>query len=65
MDFDVSWFADPARRRMWLLNKALEKAPLGEALTLARRAEAFLAGRVERRQEDIAAHPSTVSTRVH
>jgi hypothetical protein len=33
---------DPARRRFWLLTKALEGAPLREALALAKGAEAFL-----------------------
>jgi len=35
---------DPARRRRWLLTKALEIAPLTEALALARKAEDFLSG---------------------
>jgi hypothetical protein len=38
---------DPARRRLWLLIKALENAPLREALALAKGAEAFLAGRAD------------------
>jgi hypothetical protein len=32
----------PARRRQWLLFKALEAAPLDEALRMAEAAEAFL-----------------------
>ena len=35
-------FDNPARRRFWLLTKALESAPLREALALAKGAEAFL-----------------------
>ena len=36
----------PARRRQWLLFKALESAPLDKALRIAQAAEAFLtAGR--------------------
>lgn len=35
---------DPARRRRWLLTKALEIAPLTGALALAREAEDFLSG---------------------
>jgi hypothetical protein len=35
---------DPARRRRWLLTKALEIAPLTKALALAREAEDFLSG---------------------
>jgi hypothetical protein len=36
--------SDPASRRHWLLTKALEIAPLGEALALAQAAEDFLSG---------------------
>ena len=32
----------PARRRQWLLFKALESAPLDEALRIAQAAEAFV-----------------------
>lgn len=35
-------FSEPASRRCWLLNKALENAPLDEALRLARAADEFL-----------------------
>ena len=35
---------DPAKRRRWLLTKALEIAPLGEALALAQAAEDFISG---------------------
>jgi hypothetical protein len=35
---------DPASRRRWLLTKAMEIAPLGEALALAQAAEEFLSG---------------------
>ena len=36
---------EPADRRRWLLNKALETASLPEALSLAQAAEAFLSGK--------------------
>ena len=49
---------DPARRRLWLLIKALENAPLREALALAKGAEAFLAGRADASPERAAAHHS-------
>jgi hypothetical protein len=42
---------DPARRRFWLLIKALESAPLGEAVALAKSAEAFVTGGTEALQE--------------
>jgi hypothetical protein len=35
-----NWFADPARRRLFLLVRALEHKPLAEAFYLARAAEA-------------------------
>jgi hypothetical protein len=41
---EESLFNEPVRRRLWLINKALENAPLAEALALAQVAEAFLAG---------------------
>jgi hypothetical protein len=40
-----SCLADPARRRIFLLTKALEQNPLPEALRLAQAAEAFLTGK--------------------
>jgi hypothetical protein len=39
---------DPASRRRWLLTKALEAAPLGEALALAQAAEEFISGTAAR-----------------
>ena len=45
VDFDVSGFADPVRRRMWLLTNALKDLPLGEALQLAKLAEDFVTKR--------------------
>jgi hypothetical protein len=52
MDIDLSTvFDDPARRRFWLLTKALEDAPLEVALCLAMSAEAFVTGRAEASQE--------------
>jgi hypothetical protein len=38
---------DQVRRRNWLFEKALETAPLSEALALAQAAEAFITGTVE------------------
>lgn len=61
-------FDDPARRRYWLLTKALEAAPLGEALALAKAAEAFLTGRADAPPEAVAAYHSAVfqlSTLIH
>jgi hypothetical protein len=53
-------FYDPARRRFWLLTKALESAPLRDALTLAKGAEAFLTGRGDASPEGAVADHSTV-----
>jgi hypothetical protein len=47
-------FDDPARRRFWLLIKALEAAPLREALAIAKGAEAFLVGSLDRSREKTA-----------
>jgi hypothetical protein len=41
---DDELMLDPASRRRWLLTKALETVPLGEALALAQAAEEFLSG---------------------
>jgi hypothetical protein len=41
---DDELMLDPAARRHWLLTKALEMAPLGEALVLAQAAEDFISG---------------------
>jgi hypothetical protein len=41
---DDELMLDPAGRRRWLLTKAMETAPLGEALALAQAAEDFLSG---------------------
>jgi hypothetical protein len=43
---DDEFMRDPASRRRWLLTKALETAPLGEALALAQAAEDFISGMV-------------------
>jgi hypothetical protein len=48
---DTNLFDDPARRRFWLLTKALEDAPLDVALALARRAEAFVTGCADASQQ--------------
>jgi uncharacterized protein len=57
-------FGDPARRRSWLLAKALEHAPLREALAHAREAEAFLTGTGETER---VYHPTVLelSTLIH
>jgi hypothetical protein len=52
-------FDDPARRRFWLLIKALETTPFREALALAKGAEAFLTGSACRSQEIPVADYST------
>jgi hypothetical protein len=52
-------FDDPARRRFWLLTKALEGAPLREALALAKGAEAFVTGRGDASQQRAVAGYST------
>jgi hypothetical protein len=41
---DGELMLDPAARRHWLLTKAMEAAPLGEALALAQAAEDFISG---------------------
>jgi hypothetical protein len=41
---DDQLMRDPAIRRRWLLTKALEIAPLGEALAMAQAAEDFISG---------------------
>jgi hypothetical protein len=41
---DDQLMRDPAIRRRWLLTKALEIAPLGEALVMAQAAEDFISG---------------------
>jgi hypothetical protein len=40
----VEEIKDPVRRRLWLLQKALECAPLEQAIKLARAADAFVSG---------------------
>ena len=61
-------FENPAYRRCWLLAKALESAPLGEALALAKGAEAFLMGSADPSMKDVAAFHAALpqsSTRIH
>jgi hypothetical protein len=61
MDSNLSEiFDNPARRRFWLLIKALERAPLREALALAKGTEAFLMGcdGASQSQERAVAHHS-------
>jgi hypothetical protein len=45
---DDELMLDPMGRRRWLLTKALEIAPLGEALALAQAAEDFISGTAAR-----------------
>jgi hypothetical protein len=60
MDTDLSAvFASPARRRFWLLTKALEDAPLDVALARAKSAEAFVTGCADASHERAAADPRT------
>ena len=47
-------FGDPSLRRWWLLNKALENAPLAEALKLAQAADEFLADQPETLRSELA-----------
>ena len=61
-------FGDPSRRRCWLLARALESAPLDEALALAKEAEAFLMRSADASEEDlVACHAALVqpSTSLH
>lgn len=46
---------DPARRRFWLLIRALESAPFEEAVALAKSADAFVTGGTEALREKNAA----------
>jgi hypothetical protein len=52
-------FDDPARRRVWLLMKALETVSFREALVLAKEAEAFLTGSADRSREIAVVNYST------
>jgi hypothetical protein len=66
MDRNLCEFLDdPARRRVWLLTKALEGAPLAEALAMAKAAEAFLTGRAVMSQQEAVAHHLLRSLSVH
>ena len=47
-------FGDPSLRRWWLLNKALENAPLAEALKVAQAADEFLADQPETLRSELA-----------
>jgi len=47
MAMDEHLMLDPVRRRSWLFAKALETAPLREALAFAEAAEAFITGATE------------------
>jgi len=47
-------FGDPSLRRWWLLNKALENAPLADALKLAQAADEFLADQPETLRSELA-----------
>ena len=69
MNTNLCDFVDnPVGRRLWLLIKALEIAPLREALALAKGVEAFLAGHANASHETAAAHHSIgleLSTSIH
>ena len=56
MHFESHFFADPTRRRVWLLTKALEEHSLQEALRLVQAVEAFLTGT----RDEGAAQPSGI-----
>ena len=58
---DDQLMLDPAYRRRWLLTKAMEIAPLGEALALAQAAEDFISGTAAR-TGDRAAHKEIRAT---
>src|SRR5262249_44748420 len=47
MAMDEQLMLDPVRRRSWLFAKALETAPLSEALAFAEAAEVFITGAME------------------
>jgi hypothetical protein len=65
MDF-VTCFADPTRRRIFLLAKALEHNSLPEALRLAKAAEAFVTETGgEMRQQLSRPHTPQLSGSVH
>jgi hypothetical protein len=64
VDFD-SCLANPARRRMFLLTKALEHNSLSEALRLAQAAEAFLTGRGAEMAHSSDPHTSQFSGLLH
>jgi hypothetical protein len=60
MDTDLSAvFASPARRRIWLLTKALEDAPLDVALVRAKSAEAFVTGCTDAHERAVADRSTT------
>jgi hypothetical protein len=54
---DEHLMLDPMRRRNWLFAKALETAPLNEALAFAEAAEAFITGTMEQSLEVTSASP--------
>lgn len=65
MDFDLGQLADTARRRQWLLAKALEHSTLKEALRLAQAAEAFLTKKHSETPRLVIADVHQVSTLLH
>jgi hypothetical protein len=65
VDFDLNLFADTARRRQWLLAKALEHSTLAEALRLAQAAEAFVTEKHGETPRFIIADVRKVSTLLH
>jgi hypothetical protein len=64
MDF-VTCFADPTRRRIFLLATALEHNPLPEALRLAQAAEAFLTGTGREMRQLSGLHTPQLSGSLH
>lgn len=64
MDF-VTCFADPTRRRIFLLAKALEHNSLPEALRLAKAAEAFVTATGGDLRQLFGPHTPQLSDSVH
>jgi hypothetical protein len=64
VDF-VTCFADPTRRRIFLLAKALEHNSLPEALRLAQAAETFLTGTAGEMPQLSSLHTHQLSGSLH
>jgi len=65
MVFDSRFWADPARRRVLLLTKALEHNSLAEALRLAQAAESFVTGRSDEMPQLSGTHRHQLSRSLH